>query len=252
MTIDAPKLWQIPQLRQLWQEAFGDSDAFLDSFFSLSFAPERCRCVTEENHVAAALYWFDCSCHGGKMAYLYAVATGKESRGRGLCRRLMEDTHAHLRQLGYCGAILVPATEPLREMYGKMGYSPATTVSTLRCDAGEQTAELKVLDRLEYEQRRREVLPAGGMRQEGAMTALLQDQMGLFGGDGFVLAAWVEDKVLHGEELLGSAASAPEIVRALGAEKGIFRIPGGEEPFAMYYPLADNCPRPAYFGLAMG
>ena len=78
MTIDLPKPGQIPQLRQLWQEAFGDSDAFLDSFFSLSFAPERCRCVTEENHVTAALYWFDCSCHGGKMAYLYAVATGKE------------------------------------------------------------------------------------------------------------------------------------------------------------------------------
>lgn len=252
MTIDMPRTEQIPRLRQLWQEAFGDSDGFLDSFFSLAFAPERCRCVTEGDKVTAALYWFDCGCDGGKMAYLYAVATEKESWGRGLCRMLMADTHAHLKQAGYLGTILVPATEALRNMYGKMGYSPATAVSTLRCDAEEKTGELKVLDRFEYERRRRELLPAGGVVQEGTMTALLQDQMGLFGGENFVLAAWVEDKVLHGEELLGSVASAPEIVRALGAEKGIFRVPGGEEPFAMYFPLAEECPKPAYFGLAMG
>ena len=252
MTIDAPKPWQIPQLRQLWQEAFGDSDAFLDSFFSLGFSAERCRCVTEEDRVTAALYWFDCSCDGRKMAYLYAVATEKDSRGRGLCRMLMENTHAHLGQMGYLGTILVPATEPLREMYGKMGYSPGTTVSSLRCGAREGTVRLKILDRLAYERRRRELLPASGVLQEGAMTALLQDQMGLFGGDDFILAAWVEDGVLHGEELLGSVASAPEIVRALRAEKGVFRIPGGDEPFAMYCPLADDCPGPDYFGLAMG
>ena len=252
MTIDAPKAEQTARLRRLWKEAFGDSEEFLDSFFSLAFAPERCRCVTEAGQVTAALYWFDCSCRGEKMAYLYAVATAEASRGQGLCRALMEDTHGHLRKLGYAGAILVPAGEELRRMYGKMGYLPGTTVSELTCDAGGKAVDIQVLDGLEYERRRRELLPPSGVRLVGAMTALLQDQLGLFGGDDFVLAAWVEDGVLHGEELLGSAASAPEIVRALGAEKGIFRIPGEEEPFAMYCPLTEGCPKPGYFGIAFG
>ena len=70
MTIDAPKTAQIPQLRQLWKEAFGDTDTFLDSFFSLAFAPERCRCITLGDTVPSALYWFDCTCRGEKWAYL--------------------------------------------------------------------------------------------------------------------------------------------------------------------------------------
>ena len=60
MTIDSPKIDQLPQLRALWKEAFGDTDAYLDSFFTLGFSPERCRCVTEDGQVSAALYWFDC------------------------------------------------------------------------------------------------------------------------------------------------------------------------------------------------
>lgn len=100
MRIDRPVPEQLPQLRQLWKVSFGDSEEFLDSFFSLAFAPERCRCVTEAGQLTAALYWFDCSCRGEKMAYLYAVATAEASRGQGLCRALMEDTHGHLRKLG--------------------------------------------------------------------------------------------------------------------------------------------------------
>ena len=101
MTIDAPRQEQIGQLRLLWKEAFGDTDAFLDSFFAIAFACDRCRCVTEDSRVTAALYWFDCSCGGKKMAYLYAVATAKDRRGSGLCRALLEDTHAHLKKKGY-------------------------------------------------------------------------------------------------------------------------------------------------------
>ena len=46
MTIDAPKKQDIPALKALWQEAFGDEEAFLDCFFSTAFSPKRCRCVT--------------------------------------------------------------------------------------------------------------------------------------------------------------------------------------------------------------
>ena len=59
MTINAPIPRQIPQLKALWQQAFGDTAAFIDNFFATGFAPVRCRCLTLDGDVAAALYWFD-------------------------------------------------------------------------------------------------------------------------------------------------------------------------------------------------
>ena len=64
-----------PGLTKLWQQAFGDTDAFLDSFFGTAFSPERCLCIRLEERVAAALYWFDCQWEDKRLAYLYAVAT---------------------------------------------------------------------------------------------------------------------------------------------------------------------------------
>lgn len=252
MTIDAPKQEQIRQLRRLWKEAFGDTDAFLDSFFGIAFSPDRCRCVTEDGRVTAALYWFDCECDGKKMAYLYAVATAQNCRGRGLCRSLLEDTHRHLECFNYAGTILVPADEALGQMYGRMGYLLATSVSEFSCGPGEQPTALRSLTAEEYSRRRRELLPAGGVIQEGPLTDLLAEQCGMFGGEDFLTAAWMEDGVLHTEEFLGNRDAAPGIVKALGAVKGIFRAPGEGKSFAMYRPLGEDCPKPGYFGISMG
>lgn len=48
----------LPALRELWKEAFGDGDSFLDQFFSVAFAPERSRVAVVDGAVGAALYWF--------------------------------------------------------------------------------------------------------------------------------------------------------------------------------------------------
>ena len=74
MTIDAPRQSQIPELRRLWQEAFGDTEEFLDAFGRTAFHAGRCRVAVTDGIVAAALYWFDCLHMGKPVAYLYAVA----------------------------------------------------------------------------------------------------------------------------------------------------------------------------------
>ena len=150
MTISEPNPSLIPQLRDLWKAAFGDSDEFLDMFYATAYASERCRCVLDGNTVAAVLYWFDCTCQGQKLAYIYAVATDPGYRNQGLCRRLMEDTASHLKNEGYAGALLLPQDPELRQMYGKMGYVPCTSIGECTCQAGgdplnmtELTAEVK-------------------------------------------------------------------------------------------------------------
>ena len=108
----------------------------MDSFFRAAFSAERCRCVCANGTVAAALYWFDVRCGGEKLAYLYAVATHPRYRGRGLCRELMENTHALLKDRGYQGAILVPQEAGLYRMYGNMGYQICGGMEAFACNAG--------------------------------------------------------------------------------------------------------------------
>ena len=250
MKIDCPTPASVPALRQLWKAAFGDTEGFLDCFFDTAFSPHRCRCVTVDGEIAAALYWFDVTCREQPMAYIYAVATAPAWREQGYCRALMEDTHRHLAALGYAGALLVPDGNALSRMYAGLGYKPCTTVSELVCAASEDPAPMHRIDREEYARLRRRLLPPGGVIQEGENLAFLERQATFYAGLGFLLAAFPEDDTLVGLELLGNAAEAPGILMALGLAYGRFRIPGGDEPFAMFLPLSPEAEAPGYFGLA--
>lgn len=251
MTIDRPTPDQIPQLRALWQQAFGDTDAFLDAFFSAGFSCDRCRCVTAGGKLAAALYWFPAQCRDIPLAYLYAVATENSFRGQGLCHRLMEDTHRHLAALGYKGAVLVPGSASLISLYSGMGYTPFSTIREFSCNARPPAVPLRKVTLEEYARLRRRLLPPGGVLQEGAALAFLQTQAEFYAGDGVLLAAAKAGDTLTVPELLGDASSASGIAVQLGAEKGLFRTPGDGRPFAMYRCLSGEPLSPGYFGLAL-
>ena len=238
------------QLLKLWKDVFGEYDGFWELFLRTGFSPERCRCILENGQAAASLCWFDTQCLGQKLAYLYAVVTHPEYRNRGLCRRLMADTHRQLRELGYAGALLVPAESSLRAMYEKMGYRNCTTVTEFTCEAGADPVPLRAVGPAEYARLRREFLPWGGVVQEGENLRFLAEQAQFYTGEDLLLAVYREEDVLHGMELLGNAEAAPGILRTLGCAKGHFRTPGEEIPFAMFLPLRKDAVRPAYFGFA--
>lgn len=242
MRVDSPTREQIPQLRSLWQEAFGDEEAFLDAFFDIGFSPDRSRCVITEDGVVAALYWFDCRWKDRKLAYLYAVATRKNFRGRGLCRQLMADTLQVLASQGYAGTLLVPGDQDLLRMYEGMGYSVCTQIREFVCQRGRNPVALRPVEPEEYARLRRRYLPENGVIQEEETLAFLASQCGLYAGENFLYA---EDA-----ELLGDSAAAPGILAALGKEKGRFRTPGEGKPFGMYCPITENLPL-SYLGLAL-
>ena len=246
MTIDHPT--ETTGLRRLWKEAFGDSDAFLDLFFAHGYSPRRCRCITDNGTVTAALYWFDCRFDGKKIAYLYAVATAVSHRGRGLCRKLMADTHALLAEQGYAGAILVPGETGLFDFYAAMGYQTIACVEQIRPTPGSAPIAVTALSADTYAARRRSLMPEKGVVQEGENLAFLSKICRLYGGDGWIMAAAIESESLTATEFLGDTSAIPGILAALGKSEGVFRIPG-KSPFAMYLPF-DVGAAPAYFGLA--
>lgn len=251
MIINRPTAADIPALRALWREAFSDSDESLDGFFGTAFSHKRSLVLRDGGEVLAALYWFDCSLRGEKIAYIYAVATAGEHRGRGLCRALMNSTHEQLLTLGYRGAVLVPGDESLFALYEKMGYKVCSELCEFTVKADTLGMDLRHIDGAEYESLRRELLPEGGVVQEGENTAFLQTFVDFYAGNGVVLAAGKSGDVLHCVELLGDNEKASAVLSALGCREGKFRTPGRGRAFAMYLPLdgGENVP-PSYFGLA--
>ena len=254
MIIDVPKKSQILALRRIWQEAFDDTEDFLDDYWRTAFDVNRCQCVETDGEVAAALYWFDCLCMEKHIAYVYAVATAKSYRGRGISHALMEHTHRHLANLGYAGVILVPGSEELFRFYEGMGYRVCSTIHEFSCNAAVNSVEevsLRIVDKTEYAQLRRQMLPDGAVVQENENLDFLQMQAQLYAGSGFLLAARKEAEQLIGVELLGDGTKASKIVQALGCVQGTFRTPGEGKPFAMYHSLTGNTQKtPTYFGLA--
>jgi len=251
MIIDKPSADLIPALRRLWQQAFGDTDAFLDGFFSAGFSPERCRCVLEENTPLAALYWFDCTWQGKKLAYIYAVATEEQCRGYGLCRILIENTHLYLKLQGYSGAVLVPGTPDLGDMYRKFGYEPFCYTEKVTILPEAPAAYLTEIPASRFDTLRRQYLPENGILQEQETSAFLSTFCKFYTGENFLFSGSLEKDTLHIQEFLGNKESIPGILTALRASKAVVRLPGGNQTFAMYRSLTDSQETPAYFGIAL-
>lgn len=250
MKFEHPSPCHLPQLRKLWQEAFGDTDEFLDCFYGTAYAPDRCLCALEEDSVSAVLYWIDCTLDAQKLAYIYAVVTDPACRGRGLCRQLMAKTHDLLAARGYAGAVLVPQEESLRKMYAGMGYRDAGGLQVFRCAAGDSPVCVTAIGPAEFAAVRKTLLPEASVIQEGEGLSFLAKLLQFYKGEDFLLAAYAEGGVLVGMELLGNPGAAPGILKALGFAGGIFRTPGRERPFAMFHPLAETAKIPGYFGFA--
>lgn len=249
MKIDFPVPQQYGRLTALWQEAFGDTEEFIDGFFCTAFSPARCRCIAADNKIAAALYWMDLRLEDKRYAYIYAVAVAKSHRGRGLCARLMADTRDHLALRGYDGILLVPQDDRLRKMYAKMGYRDCTQVMEFPAEAAGEALSLQRIDRNTYHRLRRDLLPAGCALEEPEGISFLETMAFFYRGEGVLLAAHAGNGTLWCPEFLGNRAAAPGVLAALNCREGHFRTPGEGVPFAMFLPLAHDAPAPSYLSL---
>jgi predicted GNAT superfamily acetyltransferase len=233
MKIEHPLPDDVTALRQLWQDAFGDTDSYLDLFFSTAFQQDHCLCIREDGRLRAAAYWMDCEVSHRKAAYIYAVATAEDSRGRGLCRALMDAIHSLLCRQGYCGSMLVPGNDALRQMYGAMGYENFGSRPVFYRTA-ENTAQMQKISWEAFARLRRSFLPENAVLQEGAQLRLLDTLVEFYRGNSFLLTLSRENgRVL---ELLGDETAA-------GFRKT------GHQPFAMYRPLTEEI-FPTYFAFA--
>lgn len=235
----------LPALRQLWQEAFSDSEDYLDLFFRTAYAPERSHVMEGAQGILGAAYWLDCSLGNHRFAYIYAVAIRRDFQNQGLGTALMEELHRCLTRQGYGAVLLVPGDEGLRGYYRRLGYETLSWQERFTAAAGKPVPMTR-LSAAEYAQARREYLAKNGVVQEGENLALLEEMAEFFQGDGFLAA------VAPGEgeclELLGDKFFAPGITAAVGLERCKFRASGVSHPYAMARSLGPELPKELYFG----
>ena len=134
-------------------------------------------------------------------------------------------------------------------MYAAMGYLPGGGIREVRCNAAETAVRLESVDGQTYHRLRKAMLPTEGIILGPEAQSLLAAQAEFFAGEGILLAAVREETKVIGLELLGDETAAPGIVAALGCREGVFRLPG-EDPFAMYFPLAEGAKAPGHLGFA--
>lgn len=113
------------QVRRLWQEVFGDSRAFVDSFLVRYYLPDRCVVRRDGDRVVSMAHIVPMQTDAGRTAYIYAVATDPAYRGRGLGRQVVDECVERARGEGFDAAALIPSQDSLKGFYADSGFVDA-------------------------------------------------------------------------------------------------------------------------------
>ena len=110
------------EMRAMWHDIFGDDVAEIDSFFvrhddALHFIHK------ESGRVASMLFVVPLQMWERRVAYIYAVATLPEYRGRGLASKLLEDALRYIDDSGeFECAALIPSSTESKRLYERLGF----------------------------------------------------------------------------------------------------------------------------------
>ncbi len=140
------RLWRTedrPQLKALWQTAFGDSDKYIESFFSRFLKPGACVAADMGGAVVSAMYILPGQTlypHRKNMlsaSYVYALATLPEHRGRGIGTAVYRAASDAALQNADAACVL-PAEAELYPFYEKAaGAKPVSHIREARFTKAE-------------------------------------------------------------------------------------------------------------------
>lgn len=116
----------IPQLKALWIEVFGDPTEFIDKFFEELYNPDRCLVYETDNRLVATLYLLDASIvvesRHHKIYYLYSVATHPAYSGKGIMSKMLDAAYAKTEADGRTALIAIPQDAYAYSFYKKRHF----------------------------------------------------------------------------------------------------------------------------------
>lgn len=115
-----------PSVRRMWKVCFGDTEEFMDIFFTDKYRNENTLIYIEDNIPVASLQMlsYTITFYGETIpfAYLAGLCTLPGYRRRGYMEQLIFEAHRILAERGISLAILIPAQNWLYGFYEKYGY----------------------------------------------------------------------------------------------------------------------------------
>lgn len=245
----------IPAQRELWELAFGDSGAYVDNFYENYYRPDRVLVLVEDGHIRAMTAWFDTTfvVPGDgeyRAAYLYAVATHPDCRGRGLAGRLLADADRYFRGLSIPAVTTVPAEPSLHNFFGANGFRECFKTFEGKLEPREIPAPkgdslLRPVTPAEYGAVREKLLagiphiayPVDALTYQAGCCNLSGG--GLYAGETAagpvcLCAEGAEDGLVIVKEYLGSPTakrlSLPDLPRIAPADRWLVREPMPDDP----------------------
>ncbi len=156
--ISCGKYDYIEQLKSLWQKTFGDSTAYINSFFDNMYRDENTLVYIEDKTIVSVLYIIEyeipLETDKIKIAYLYALTTEPAFRGRGIMSRLIEKSFEIGIKRDYKLCVLIPSEASLFDYYRRFGFKECFSRTTItkhlseirRTASGEKELLLKKAD----------------------------------------------------------------------------------------------------------
>jgi GNAT superfamily N-acetyltransferase len=110
------------EMRQMWYEIFGDEITEIDSF--LIRHSDAMPLIHKENDaVVSMLYIVPLQMWDRRVAYIYAVATKPEYRGRGIASKLLSEALQFIEKSGLFDlAALIPSSTESKRLYERLGF----------------------------------------------------------------------------------------------------------------------------------
>ncbi|GAB6011044.1 GNAT family N-acetyltransferase [Viscerimonas tarda] len=115
-----------PFVRQMWKTCFGDSDEFMDIYFSRKYKHENTLIYFEEGVAVSSLQLlpYEMRFYGSivPVAYISGACTLPGYRGKGYMKSLLMASYKLMQERRIPISLLVPAKEWLYGFYAKYGY----------------------------------------------------------------------------------------------------------------------------------
>ncbi|MEL1134403.1 GNAT family N-acetyltransferase [Desulfitobacterium sp. THU1] len=278
----------IVRLKEIWQRCFGDTDSFIDFYFTHRFKAEQTAVYLQDNSIAAMLtmipiQWVDGISKGIKIdgAMLYAIATHPDYQHQGIATELMGWAKNYLqdRQVELC--VLVPAEAHLFKFYAQQGYQVGFAVQETVLSAEEMRASsepgfpcsVRPTTSLVYNRIRNQLLQGSIYIAYGEEEIAYQKRVSQLSGEdiyelnfngtqGCAAVERMDEKRVLIKELILSANLIPEglgaLAQKIAAKEFIMRTPAGSmtmggqiRPFGMLTTSnAELLGKTGYLGLA--
>ena len=246
------KFYDVPAMRKLWHEVFGDPEELTEIFY-IMLEDMGSAVVAVENHrvigmanvingmelIESGVQYIEHEKEPPVCGYIYAVAVSPEHRGRGIGRELCLEAEKLAKKRESDIVCTLPASPSLYEWYKDiMGFEPVLRRQSFEvpCEGSEMCMELSST---EYMMWRENMLRNKTHLHPSHITLEWQKQFckvfggGLYACGSGICAAMVDGETCYIKEVVSAFSGDEAIIAAsvgkhLGCSKAVYSLPCAE------------------------